>query len=66
MNYFPCSLVVKNVSVNAGDAREEGWILGSGRSPGEGNVNPFQYSCLGSPKGRRLVGYNPQICKSGT
>ena len=25
---------------------EEGWILGSGRSPGEGNDNPLQYSCL--------------------
>ena len=28
---------------NAGD---QGSIIGSGRSPGEGNVNPFQYSCL--------------------
>ena len=31
---------------NAGDL---GWIPGSGRSPGEGNGNPPQYSCLGNP-----------------
>ena len=28
------------------------WILGSGRSPGEGNGNPLQYSCLGNPMDR--------------
>ena len=33
--------MVKNLSANA---REEGWIPGSGRSPGE--ENPLQYSCL--------------------
>ena len=32
--------------VNAGDV---GLIPGSGRSPGEGNGNPPQYSCLGNP-----------------
>ena len=35
--------MVKNPPVNAGDM---GSILGSGRSPGEGNGNPLQYSCL--------------------
>ena len=40
------SQVAKNLSVNAGDT---GLILGSGRSPGEGNGNPVQYSCLGNP-----------------
>ena len=35
--------VVKNPPINAGDA---GLIPGSGRSPGEGNGNPLQYSCL--------------------
>ena len=40
------ALVVKNLTVNAGDARDMGLILGSGRSSGEGNVNPLQYSCL--------------------
>ena len=37
---------VKNPPVNAGDARDVGSIPGSGRSPGGGNGNPFQYSCL--------------------
>ena len=40
------ALVVKNQPVNAGDARDAGSIPGLGRSPGEGNVNPLQYSCL--------------------
>ena len=35
-----------NPSVSAGDARDESLIPGSGRSPGEGNGNPLQYSCL--------------------
>ena len=39
---FPGGSVVKNPA-NAGDA---GSIPGSGRSPGEGNGNPLQYSCL--------------------
>ena len=38
--------VVKNLPANAGDA---GSIPGLGRSPGEGNGNPLQYSCLGNP-----------------
>ena len=38
---FPDGSVVKNPPVNAGDA---GSISGSGRSPGEGNGNSFQYS----------------------
>ena len=45
-------LVVKNPPANAGDVRDSGLILGSGRSPGEGNGNPFQYSCLGNPMDR--------------
>ena len=40
---FPCASVVKSPPVNAGDM---GSILESGRSPGEGNGNPLQYSCL--------------------
>ena len=36
-------LVVKNLPANAGEAD---LIPGSGRSPGEGNDNPLQYSCL--------------------
>ena len=38
--------MVKNLPVNAGDA---GLVPGLGRSPGEGNGNPLQYSCLGNP-----------------
>ena len=37
--------MVKNPPVNAGDKRD-GSIPGLGRSPGEGNDNPLQYSCL--------------------
>ena len=39
-------LVVKNLPAKAGDVRDKGLIPGSGRFPGEGNGNPFQYSCL--------------------
>ena len=38
--------MVKNLLANAGDIRDVGSIPGSGRSPGEGNGNPLQYSCL--------------------
>ena len=34
---------------SACDAGDPGLILGSGRSPGEGNGNPLQYSCLENP-----------------
>ena len=34
------------------DVEHPGSILGSGRSPGEGNGNPLQYSCLGNPMDR--------------
>ena len=44
--------VVKNLPVNAGDM---GSISGLGRSPGEGNGNLLQYSCLGNPKDRRAL-----------
>ena len=44
--------MVKNLPANAGDVRDAGLIPGSGRSPGEGNGNPFQYSCLENPMDR--------------
>ena len=44
--------MVKNSSANAGDARDMGSIPGLGRSPGLGNGNPLQYSCLENPMGR--------------
>ena len=49
---FPGGAVVKNLPANEGDARNVGSILGSGRSPGEGNGNPLQYSCLENPLDR--------------
>ena len=42
---FPSGSVVMNLPANAGDV---GSIPGSGRSPGEGDGNPLQYSCLGN------------------
>ena len=45
-------LVAKNPPANAGDMRHVGLIPGSGRSLGEGNGNPLQYSCLENPMDR--------------
>ena len=46
---FPCGLEVKNLPANAGDG---GSVPGSERSPGEGNGDPYQSSCLGNPMER--------------
>ena len=43
---FPGDSAVKNPPANSGDA---GSIPGLGRSPGEENGNPLEYSCLGNP-----------------
>ena len=43
---FPGGAVVKDPSVNARDARDWRLVPGSERSPGGGNGNPLQYSCL--------------------
>ena len=59
-DFFPLShnitshvaLVVKNPPANAGDTRDAGLILGSGRSPGGGHGNPLQYFCLENPMDR--------------
>ena len=45
---FSGGSVVKNPPADAGNARD-GLIPGSGRSSGEGNGNPLQYSCLENP-----------------
>ena len=42
----------KKPQCNVGDMRDEGLIPGSGRSPGGGHGNPFQYSCLENPMDR--------------
>ena len=47
---LPCSLACKESACNAGDL---GLIPGLGRSSGEGNGNPLQYSCLEDPMERR-------------
>ena len=44
--------MVKNPLANAGDIRDLGSVLGSGRFPGEGHGNPPQYSCLENPMDR--------------
>ena len=49
---FPGGSVVKNPSTNAGDTGDVHSIPGSGRSPGGGNGNPVQYSCLENPRDR--------------
>ena len=46
------ALLVKNPPANARDPRDAGSIPGLGRSPGEGNGNPLQYSCLENPMDR--------------
>ena len=46
---FPGGSVVKNLPSNVGDTNS---ILGSGKSPAEGNGNTHPYSCLGNPVDR--------------
>ena len=46
---FPDGSAGKESTCNAGDTGDTGLISGSGRSPGEGDGNPLQYSCLGNP-----------------
>ena len=43
---FPGGSMVKNPPANAGDAKDADLISWLGRSPGEGNGNPLQCSCL--------------------
>ena len=52
--------MVKNPSANTGDM---GLIPGSGRSPGEGNGNPLQYSCLQNPMDRGA--WQAMVAKEG-
>ena len=49
---FPGDSAVKNPPANSGNMRDTGSIHGSGRSPGEGDGSPFQYSCLENPMDR--------------
>ena len=66
---FPCLLaeylgktigsVGKEYACIIGDKGNVGSVPGSGRSPGEGNGNPLQYSCLKAPTTEDLAGYSP-------
>ena len=49
---FPGDTVVKNLPANTGDTGDEVSVPGSERSPGEGNCNLLQYSCLEYPMNR--------------
>ena len=49
---FPGGSVIKSLLAKAGNARDVGLTPGSGRSPGRGNGNLFQYSCLKNSKDR--------------
>ena len=52
MGDLPIWLNGKESPASAGDAGDSGQIPGSGRSPGGGNGNPLQYSCLENPMDR--------------
>ena len=48
----PMAQQVKEFTFNAGDTGDASSVPGSGRSPGEENGNPLQYSCLKNPTDR--------------
>ena len=59
--------MVKNLPTSAGAAGDMGLIPGRERTPGGGNGNPIQYSCLGNPMDRgawRATVHG--VAKSGT
>ena len=61
---FPGGSAVKKLAANAGGM---GLIPGLGGSPGEGNGNPLQYSCLGNPMDRRAwLAINLEVAESDT
>ena len=53
LKVFPAGAVANNLPANAGDTRDLGSILGSGKSSGGGNSNPLQYSCLKNTMDRK-------------
>ena len=57
--------MVKNPPANAEDVRDMDLIPGLGGTPGEGNGNPLQYSCLENPMDgqRNLAGNSQWSCK---
>ena len=49
---LPVAQLIKNPPASAGDSGDASLLPGLGRSPGEGNGNPLQHSCLGNPMDR--------------
>ena len=62
------SLMAQSVEESACNAGDPGLNPGSGRVPGEGNGNPFLYSCLENPGDgqRSLAGYSTWGCERWT
>ena len=59
--------MVKNLPANAGDVRDMGSVLGSGKFPREGNGNALQYSSLENPMDRGAWPATVHgVAKSGT
>ena len=56
---FPGGSAIKNPPTKTGDLRDSSSILRLERSPGKGNSNPFQYSCLGIPWTEEPGGLQP-------
>ena len=61
---FPGDTSAKESAASTADTRDPSSIHGLARSPGEGNGNPLQYSCLENPMDRGAwQGYSPWGCK---
>ena len=52
---FPSGSVVNHPPASAGDSRDAGSVPGPGGSPGGGNGDPLQYSCLENPMDREAL-----------
>ena len=52
IHYVDVNISSKESDHSAGDRGDPGWVPGSGRSPGERNGYPLQYSCLENPMDR--------------
>ena len=64
LNIHISGAVVKNLSANAGDARDMGLVPGSARSPGVGKWQPTPVFLPGKSHGQSsLVGYSPWGCQ---
>ena len=55
--------MIKNLPINVGDSGDLALIPGLGRSPGEGNGNPLQYSFLQNPMDSRALWATVHVVK---